>query len=154
MRVVGRLLLILFAGVVASLTAGCMVTLAVLMPEMNSIELGPLEAGALGIFVGFGAIFVSSYALPPVLAVIVIAESFAIRSLLYYAVTGAVVGSLLYLGLRGGNTLPLRVDGFARREIEIMAAAGIVAGLVYWAIAGRTAGRWRKSPEPQPSVPP
>jgi hypothetical protein len=36
------------------------------------------------------------------------------------------------------------VNGFARRELEIMAAAGIVAGFVYWAIAGRNAGRWRE----------
>jgi hypothetical protein len=30
------------------------------------------------------------------------------------------------------------------REIEIAAAAGAVFGLVYWAIAGRKAGRWRE----------
>jgi hypothetical protein len=27
-----------------------------------------------------------------------------------------------------------------------MAAAGIVAGVVYWAIAGRKAGMWREPP--------
>jgi hypothetical protein len=28
--------------------------------------------------------------------------------------------------------------------VEIAAAAGAVFGLVYWAIAGRKAGRWRE----------
>ncbi len=36
------------------------------------------------------------------------------------------------------------VDG-VRREVEIMAGAGIIAGLVYWLIAGRNAGEWRKT---------
>ena len=31
------------------------------------------------------------------------------------------------------------------RELEIAAAAGAVFGLVYWAIAGRSAGRWRET---------
>jgi hypothetical protein len=46
------------------------------------------------------------------------------------------------------SQLALSVDGFARRELEIMAAAGIVAGLVYWGIAGRRAGAWRAPPPP------
>jgi hypothetical protein len=33
--------------------------------------------------------------------------------------------------------------GLDRRELEVMTGAGIVAGLVYWAIAGRRAGMWR-----------
>ena len=76
------------------------------------------------------------------LAKLAVAEAFAIRSVLYYAATGAAVTSLLYFSATGWSTLALAVDGFARRELEIIAAAGIVAGLVYWAIAGRHAGRW------------
>jgi len=36
-----------------------------------------------------------------------------------------------------------------RREVEIMAGAGIVAGLVYWLIAGRNAGAWREPVRPR-----
>jgi hypothetical protein len=35
-------------------------------------------------------------------------------------------------------------DDLGGRGVEIMAAAGIVAGFVYWALAGRNAGAWRK----------
>jgi hypothetical protein len=35
-----------------------------------------------------------------------------------------------------------------------MTGAGIVAGLVYWMIAGRNAGAWRAPPRPQRPPPP
>ena len=43
-------------------------------------------------------------------------------------------------------TETLRFDGIVRRHLEIMTGAGIVAGLVYWLIAGRNAGAWREPP--------
>ena len=45
----------------------------------------------------------------------------------------------------------MRFDGIVRRHLEIMTGAGIVAGLIYWMIAGRTAGAWR---EPRPPLRP
>jgi hypothetical protein len=36
------------------------------------------------------------------------------------------------------------------RDLEIMAGAGIAAGFVYWAMAGRKAGEWREeNPNPR-----
>jgi hypothetical protein len=147
-RVVGRFILILFACLVASVAAGLVITLAVLLPEFGELALDTLDRGTFGLIVAFGAIFVSGFALLPVLVMIVIAEALRLRSLLFYAAAGAGVSVLLYLHVRGYDTLAFRVDGFARRELEIMAAAGIVAGFVYWAIAGRNAGSWRKLPPP------
>jgi hypothetical protein len=88
------------------------------------------------------ALFLSLFAVLPVFVVIAVAEAFSIRSVIYYAATGAAVTAFLYLSATGWSTLSLTVDGFARRELEIIAAAGIVAGLVYWVIAGRGAGQW------------
>jgi zinc transporter ZupT len=96
------------------------------------------------VLVVFGTLFVSGLALLPALLVIVLAEAFAIRTVIYYALAGAAVAAFLYLSFRGFDTLALRVNGFARRELEIMAAAGIFAGFVYWIIAGRNAGAWRR----------
>jgi hypothetical protein len=49
----------------------------------------------------------------------------------------------------------MRFDGIVRRHLEIMTGAGIVAGLVYWMIAGRNAGAWRTPPRrPLPQPPP
>jgi hypothetical protein len=40
------------------------------------------------------------------------------------------------------------------RHLEIMTGAGIVSGLVYWMIAGRSAGAWREPRPPLRSPPP
>jgi hypothetical protein len=148
MALLGRTLVVLFACLLASLAAGLVVSLAVLIPMIGDLALGPYEQGAFGVMVAFGAIFVSAYALVPVLLVIVCAEAFSIRALLFYALAGGLLGCMLYLNFSGWDGRAFTTGGFARRELEIMAAAGIVAGLVYWAIAGRKAGRWR---EPLPS---
>lgn len=147
MAFLGRIFVILFACLIASFAAGLVVTLAVVLPDLSDLPLGTFEQGAFGLMVGFGALFVSFYAFVPVLLVIVAAEAFSIRSLLFYATAGALLGCVLYLNLDGWNWGAVSVQGFARREMEIMAAAGIVAGFVYWMIAGRNAGRWR---EPDP----
>lgn len=153
MSVLWRLIVVASACLAASLAAGGVVALAVLMPDWAGLELGPLDHGMFRILVGFGAIFLSGFALLPALAIIAIAEAFAIRTVLFYAAGGAAVAALLYLNFRDWDTLALRVNGFARREIEIMAAAGIVAGFVYWAIAGRHAGAWRAAPTLPPGAP-
>ena len=145
----GRLIVILFACLLASFTAGLVVSLAILIPVVGDLALGPFGEGTFGVLVAFGAIFVSAYALVPVLLVIVCAEAFSIRALLFYAIAGGLLGAVLYLNYSGWDGRAFTAGGFARRELEIMAAAGIAAGFVYWAIAGRNAGKWR---EPPPAI--
>ena len=98
---------------------------------------------------GFGFIFLSGFALLPALIVVLITEAFYIRSVLAYAIGGAIVGAACYLGLVPFDPETLRFDGIVRRHLEIMTGAGIVAGLIYWMIAGRSAGAWR---EPRPPL--
>ena len=109
-----------------------------------------IDQGVLDIMYGFGFIFVSGFALLPAMIVAAITEAFYIRSALAYAVGGALVGLACYLGLVPFDPETLRFDGIVRRHLEIMTGAGIVAGLVYWLIAGRNAGRWRVPPRPLP----
>jgi hypothetical protein len=54
--------------------------------------------------------------------------------------------ALALLSVFGWDLRLLRAagDGFGGRGAEIMVGAGIVAGFVYWALAGRNAGYWRK----------
>ena len=89
---------------------------------------------------GFGFIFISGFALLPALIVVLITEAFYIRSVLAYALGGALVGLACYLGLIPFDPATMRFDGIVRRHLEIMTGAGIVAGLIYWMIAGRNAG--------------
>jgi len=140
MSPIGRILLIILALFAASLAAGLVVALAVLMPGWSDLGLGSIDQEPFGIFVTFVTIFLSVFAIVPALLLVLISETFGIRSALFYAVAGALAGFAIFLSFGGIDLGALEIQGFTRREAEIMTGAGIVGGLVYWAIAGRRAG--------------
>jgi hypothetical protein len=148
MALIGRLFVVFFAFLAACLVAGMIVVGAVLYPEFSDLGSEPIDPAALNVVLGFGFIFISGFALLPALIVVLITEAFYIRGALSYAVGGAVVGLACYLGLIPFDPATLRFDGIVRRHLEIMTGAGIVAGIVYWMIAGRNAGAWREPPRP------
>jgi hypothetical protein len=148
---VGRIFVILFACLIASLAAGMLVTFALLTPDWTSLEVDPLDGGMVGIVAGFAAISFSAFAFLPTLIVIVVGEAVSIRSVLYYAVSGAGVGALMALNWRNWGT---GADSFLRHDLEITVAACIVAGFVYWMIAGRNAGAWRQRKDAPERLPP
>ena len=155
MALIGRLFVILFAFLASCLVAGMIVVGAVLFPEFTDLGIGNIDP-AINVIVGLGFIFISGFALLPATIVALITEAFAIRSVLVYAIGGALVGAACYLGLIPFDTETMHFDGIIRRHLEIMTGAGIVAGLVYWMIAGRNAGVWRLPPpvrRPPPPVP-
>ena len=152
MALIGRLFVVFFAFLFACLAAGMIVVGAVLYPEFSDLGTGPIDQSAINVVLGFGFIFISGFALLPALIVVLITEAFYIRGVLTYAIGGAIVGAACYLGLVPFDPDTLQFNGIIRRHLEIMTGAGIVAGLVYWMIAGRNAGAWR---EPQrPLMPP
>src|SRR4051794_41684396 len=153
MSLIGRLFVILFAFLFACLAAGMIVVGAVLYPEFSELGTGPIDQGAINVVLGFGFIFLSGFALLPALIVVLITEAFYVRGVLTYAVGGAIVGAACYLGLVPFDPATLHFDGVVRRHLEIMTGAGIVAGLIYWLIARRTARAWREPPRP-PRPPP
>jgi hypothetical protein len=160
MALIGRLFVILFGFLAACLAAGMIVVGAVLFPELSDLGAGPIDQGALDVVLGFGFIFISGFALLPALIIAAITEAFSIRSSLAYAIGGGLVGLACYLGLVPFDPDTMRFEGIVQRHLEIMTGAGIVAGLVYWMIAGRTAGAWREPqrrltpPPPMPSASP
>jgi hypothetical protein len=154
MALIGRLFVIAFAFLAACLVAGMIIVAAVMFPEFSDLGSGPIDQGAIDIIVGFGFIFISGFALLPAMIIALITEAFCIRSALAYAVGGALVGLACYLGLVPFDPQTLHFEGIVRRHMEIMTGAGIVAGVVYWMIAGRTAGAWRAPPRRLPPPPP
>jgi hypothetical protein len=146
MALIGRLFVIFFAFLAACLVAGIIVIGAVLFPELSDIGTEPIDQSAFDVVLGFGFIFISGFALLPAMIIAVITEAFYIRSALAYAIGGGLVGLACYLGLVPFDPDTLRFEGIVRRHLEIMTGAGIVAGLVYWMIAGRNAGAWRLPP--------
>ena len=154
MSLIGRLFVIVFAFFAACLVAGTVVVGAIMFPEFSDLGAGPVDPGALNILLGFGFIFVSGFALVPALIVVLITEAFNIRGVLTYAVGGGLVGLACYLGLVPFDPATLSFEGIVRRHLEILTGAGIVAGVVYWMIAGRNAGAWREPPAPLRQPPP
>ena len=148
MAFLGRLFVIFFAVMLASLAAGMAIAMGLLGPQWNGLN---GDVGERVVFWGaafVGAITTGAVGLLPLAILIAIAESFKIRSLLANAAAGA---AMLVLGLYasgGPNNYRRSIDHPPppiSRESEIAAAAGVVFGLTYWAIAGRKAGRWRES---------
>jgi hypothetical protein len=153
MALIGRLFVIFFGFLLACFVAGIIVVGAVLYPEISDFR-GQIDQSAINVVIGFGFIFISGFALLPALIVVLITEAFYIRSVLAYAIGGAIVGAACYLGLTPFDPNTMHFDGIVRRHLEIMTGAGIVAGLVYWLVAGRTAGAWRVPPRPLRPPPP
>jgi phosphotransferase system glucose/maltose/N-acetylglucosamine-specific IIC component len=154
MALIGRLFVILFGFLAACLVAGMIIVIAVLFPEFSDLGAGPVDQGVFQILVAFGFIFISGFALLPAAIIALLTEAFSIRSVLAYAIGGAVVGAACYLSLVPFDTDSWQFNGIVRRHMEIMTGAGIVAGLIYWTIAGRTAGAWRDPPRRLPPAPP
>jgi hypothetical protein len=72
---------------------------------------------------------------------------------LLYGMVGAAAALVCYHGFGHGAPALPDAPALFDRDSEIVAAAGIAAGLVYWMLAGRNAGEWRKRADPTPSRP-
>jgi hypothetical protein len=154
MALIGRLIVIFFAFLASCFVAGMIVVFAVLFPEISDLDTGSIDQNAINVIIGFGFIFISGFALLPAMLVVLITEAFYIRGILTYAIGGAVVGLACYLGLVPFDPRTMHFEGIVRRHLEIMTGAGIVAGLIYWMIAGRNAGAWREPRRMPPPPPP
>jgi hypothetical protein len=150
MRLIGRIIIIIFAVFLASIAAGIAIAMGLLGPQWHAFS---GDAGERVMFwftavMATGATgFTGAIGLLPLAILIAFAEAFKIRSLLVYAAAGAAMLALGYYG----SALPYRYEESIDRppppmthEGEIVAAAGVVFGLAYWLIAGRNAGRWRE----------
>src|SRR4051812_33137656 len=97
MSLIGRLFVTLFAFLAACFVAGMIVVGAVLYPEFSDFGDGQIDQSAINVVLGFGFIFISGFALLPALVVVLITEAFYIRSVLAYAIGGAIVGAARHL---------------------------------------------------------
>jgi hypothetical protein len=139
MRVIGRLLLVPIALLLAFAVAAAM--LVSLGQERMVATFGrsfDVDAvlGSVEVIMRVGLAVFSAPALLPVLLLVVAGEILHIRKALYYVIGGglasAVIPLLAGLGRAGA--------GPASAEIwTLFATAGFVGGLVYWLAAGRTA---------------
>lgn len=148
MALLGRIVVIIFAAIVASFAADVTIAAGLLGPGWHSLSGNPGERIVFWSLVAVGGFTVGGFALLPLVIAIVLTESFNIRSLIAYAAGGALMLLIGYYA--SGLSRPSYEESIDRppppisHEAEIAAASGAVFGFVYWVIAGRKAGRWRE----------
>jgi hypothetical protein len=141
MSVVGRIVVMFLAYVLACVTASAVFTLGMLTPHWDDLATVGLPPTALWAIVAIGAPIIGVIAALPTALVVAIAEGFAWRSVIFYG----ALGGALALALSYGFDLPTDIsqpETVFAHEREVLAAAGIAGGLVYWLFAGRRAGSW------------
>jgi hypothetical protein len=140
MQLIVRFFVTLFGFWVASLAAAAVMVLGA-TPELPRAE----DFALLSVFIFTVSAFVAAFSFVPAVIAILVTETFGLRSIVFYALAGGLIG--LFCGYSLGFIGPLPRFDFDMplgTNFEILAAAGIVAGLVYWLIAGRNAGLWRE----------
>jgi hypothetical protein len=141
MALIGRLIVILFGFLVSCMVAAIVVMVAFLTLGQTDFARLADDPAAILVVIGLSTVTLTGFALLPSLLVLALAEGFQLRSVLLYMLAGGA----LALVLTFGSELGPNVSDIFVRDREIMVGAGILAGLIYWAIAGRRAGAWRKS---------
>jgi hypothetical protein len=153
MTVLFRIMMMFVGYVWACIVASLVLALGALTPEWNSffdafgLQSAHAQSAALWTIVGAGALIIFALGLLPVLLIIVIAEGFALRSVIVYGIIGGALALAMAYGLDSyGFGVAISAAAPARdlaREREVFAAAGIAGGMVYWLFAGRRAGAWK-----------
>ncbi len=145
MRLIGRIFVIFFAFLFASLAAGITIAFGLLGSEWQFLREDPVAArGGFLIASFFGTSFAGAAAFLPLLLLAILTEAFRLRSFLIYALAGVAIALLAYYGTGLGNPYEELIDhaGPINRGLELAIAAGAVFGLAYWLVAGRKAGAW------------
>jgi hypothetical protein len=142
MSVVARLVVMFFAYALACVAASAVFTIGALTPHWDDLMSSGLPPAAVWAIVAVGTPIIGVMAALPTALVVALAEGFAWRSVILYA----ALGGALALALSYGWDMP---GGISTAEIslaherQLLAAAGIAGGLVYWLFAGRSAGSWK-----------
>ena len=145
----GRIIVIAFALIVASMIAGITLAIGIVAPDRSWLDSDPIERVMFFTVSFFATSFIGATAFVPAVLLVVVAEVARLRSLLYYAAAGAVVGLASYFG----SNVEMRLENTTDvtpvfHPLQLAAAAGIIGGLAYWLLAGRNAGRWREPAQP------
>jgi len=137
-----RLVWMSFAYLIAVYVAGAVTTLAVdsmwPLPDGRTFD-SFVALVDMALYIGVTGAFIGQAFFYPAIAAMAAAEIFQIRGALSHLLGGAGVATasgMLYDVVR-------RTHVVEARAWEMLLAAGVLAGAVYWVLAGRNAGRWK-----------
>jgi hypothetical protein len=139
-----RIFAVILGYGLACVAASLVFTIGTLTPQWQDWSSLGLPPAALWAVIAIGGAVIAGIAFLPTLLIIALAEAFAWRSILIYGASGAVLALALGYGIDFAGYVGEAGSLFAR-EREVLAAAGISGGFVYWLIAGRNAGVWQSS---------
>jgi hypothetical protein len=142
MSVIGRILVVILAYCLACIAASIILTIGTLTPEWDDLTAAGFQSGAMWVVIFVSAAVIAAIAMLPAMLVIALAEGFAWRSIVIYGLLGGALALSLGYGLDFAGYVG-DPDSFLAREREVLAAAGITGGFVYWLFAGRSAGAWK-----------
>lgn len=129
-----RLLVCSLAFFVAMIAAGLVATFGLYRGLEGDVAYAGIFAGTAIVAI----LLAAKFALVPFAVIVVLAEAFAVRSMLVFAVAGLLI-AVGFAWVEIGPQV-----SFDDRRLMIAAAAGIVGGFAYWLIAGRSSGAYRE----------
>jgi hypothetical protein len=143
---IGSILRVLFGFILACLAAGVTIVLFVYTPVELAMDAGDRvsEAGMLSLA---AATHTAVFAAPLALIGAAIGEWRGLRTWTYYALVGvliAIIGFLVQYSSEGSGTASI-LNTYA---LSAFVVTGLIAGFVYWLVAGRLAG----GPDPDMAV--
>jgi Na+/citrate or Na+/malate symporter len=143
LALIGRFMLASLGFLLAITAAGVFLHLPLLPVLGSPYEDERLMAlGGMAVSLPFLVAVIGYYALVPTALLVAAAEWFGWRGFLFYVLAGAVIGLVASFASRTGDAAAQQPPASAETLLAIV-AAGMIAGLVYWLVAGRSAGRWR-----------
>lgn len=144
MSFVGRFFVILFGLIFSYIAVGIALAIGVMAPELVTNNSDPIEKFVFFSMAFFATSFVGASAFVPSIVLVAIAETFDLRSIFYYAIGGGLIAAVAWYGsdismeLENSTDIAPIVYG-----LQLVVAAGIIGGFVYWLMAGRKAGVWK-----------
>jgi hypothetical protein len=148
MTALWRITMMFVGYVLACIAAALVLALGTLTPQWDEffralgMQSPQMESAAMWLVTALAALIIFAVGFLPTLLIIIIAESFALRSIVVYGVIGAALALAMGYGLDFAGYVAAPGSELAR-EREVFAASGIAGGLVYWLFAGRKAGSWK-----------
>ena len=112
-------------------------------PDWRSIAAYGLPHGSLAPVVGAISIYFNSLAMVWFVILIVLTETYALRSWVFYVACGLTLTVFIQYEFYSRFWADQPLDLFSRPG-AVLLAMGVTIGLVYWAVAGRKAGKWRQ----------